>query len=79
MNLLPENPKGIPSQSPGLRGTSYPGNGGPAQSNPNGVALPIERRTAFLMNQVHDPNTCSKETGSAPVRQKRPRAHSSLF
>jgi len=33
-----ENPKGIPSQSPGLRGTSYPGESELGNDNPNGVA-----------------------------------------
>jgi len=32
------NPKGIPAQSPGLRGTSYPGKSGQKANNPNGVA-----------------------------------------
>ena len=32
------NPKGIPSQSPGLRGTSYPGSWSRDGHNPNGVA-----------------------------------------
>src|SRR5258706_15250354 len=31
------NPNGIPSQSPGLRGTSYPGVIGPRQSTPTGL------------------------------------------
>jgi len=53
MNLPSENPEGIPSQSPGLRGTSYPGNGGPAKSNPNGVAPPTERRRCIEKYQVH--------------------------
>src|SRR6266436_5165071 len=32
------NPKGIPQQSPGLRGTSYPGIRRPIDDNPEGVA-----------------------------------------
>ena len=31
------NPKGIPSLSPGLRGTSYPGKTSEGEFNPNGV------------------------------------------
>ena len=31
------NPNGIPAQSPGLRGTSYPGKARPHAANPNGV------------------------------------------
>ena len=30
------NPNGIPTSSPGLRGTSYPGNNGEDRINPNG-------------------------------------------
>src|SRR6266436_3227910 len=33
----PANPKGIPQQSPGLRGTSYPGPIALGRANPNGV------------------------------------------
>jgi len=33
----PSNPKGIASSSPGLRGTSYPGAGGPLNLNPERV------------------------------------------
>ena len=32
------NPNGIPAQSPGLRGTSYPGKSRQKANNPNGVA-----------------------------------------
>ncbi len=39
------NPKGIVSSSPGLRGTSYPGNAVRRTINPNGVAAPsVERK-----------------------------------
>ena len=37
------NPKGIVSSSPGLRGTSYPGCGAAAETNPNGVASRTRR------------------------------------
>ena len=41
------NPNGIPSQSPGLRGTSYPGSRVPRLfPNPNGVASSATRRFA---------------------------------
>ena len=40
------NPKGIPSQSPGLRGTSYPGCIVREVSNPNGVVSFGSRRCA---------------------------------
>src|SRR6185503_23303 len=40
------NPKGISSQSPGLRGTSYPGSDRPPIYYPNGVA-------AILLVVVH--------------------------
>jgi hypothetical protein len=36
--LVPMNPNGIPTQSPGLRGTSYPGSPSANVTNPNGVA-----------------------------------------
>ena len=39
-----DNPKGIVSSSPGLRGTSYPGCGARNRSNPNGVAASTSRR-----------------------------------
>ena len=38
-----ENPKGIPAQSPGLRGTSYPGKTSEENHNFNGVAANITR------------------------------------
>jgi len=42
--LLPsENPNGIPSQSPGLRGTSYPGKTSEENHNPNGVVANVTR------------------------------------
>ena len=37
------NPNGIPSQSPGLRGTSYPGKTSAENHNPNGVVANIPR------------------------------------
>src|SRR6266851_8128118 len=37
-HLLSANPKGIPQQSPGLRGTSYPGIMRRIDDNPEGVA-----------------------------------------
>src|SRR5206468_2735626 len=40
------NPNGIPSQSPGLRGTSYPGSIVGEVSNPNGVVSFGSRRCA---------------------------------
>jgi hypothetical protein len=44
------NPKGIPSQSPGLRGTRYPGNTREEIRNPNGVAAVFIRApTEHLM------------------------------
>src|ERR1051326_543093 len=39
-----ENPKGIPTQSPGLRGTSYPGFEWRRRFNPKGVVDPYFRR-----------------------------------
>jgi hypothetical protein len=36
-----ENPKGIQAQSPGLRGTSYPGKDIAAVSTLNGLRLPL--------------------------------------
>ena len=36
--VVPVNPNGIPSFSPGLRGTIYPGSWRKIFSNPNGVA-----------------------------------------
>jgi hypothetical protein len=38
------NPNGIPSISPGLRGTRYPGLADPKKFNPNGVASPFARK-----------------------------------
>src|SRR5207244_7787805 len=38
ISTFPLNPEGIPHQSPGLRGTSYPGNSLGERPNPNGVA-----------------------------------------
>jgi hypothetical protein len=40
------NPNGIPAQSPGLRGTSYPGCTARESSNPNGVAANAHRAFA---------------------------------
>jgi hypothetical protein len=37
------NPNGIPSQSPGLRGTSYPGKTSEENHNPNGVVANVTR------------------------------------
>src|SRR5439155_7445609 len=42
------NPKGIVSSSPGLRGTSYPGDRWPGIANPNGVAA----RSCFHQTQL---------------------------
>src|SRR5687767_751327 len=52
-----ENPNGIPSQSPGLRGTSYPGCRVEEEHNPHGVASrtcarrdnPVGVESHFLM------------------------------
>ena len=38
------NPKGIPAQSPGLRGTSYPGKSSGEIRNPNGVVANMARK-----------------------------------
>ena len=38
-----ENPNGILSQSPGLRGTSYPGTTSAENHNPNGVVANVTR------------------------------------
>ena len=43
------NPNGIPSQSPGLRGTSYPGSTVKQISNPNGVASFVARQSATTL------------------------------
>src|SRR5207247_10213047 len=39
-----KNPKGIPQQSPGLRGTSYPGQRWSVFHNPNGVVASLHCR-----------------------------------
>ena len=39
------NPKGIPQQSPGLRGTSYPGATDLKRQNPNGVSALVNVRS----------------------------------
>jgi len=38
-----QNPEGIPSFNPGLRGTSYPGSSSKTNFNPNGVVFACVR------------------------------------
>jgi len=47
------NPNGILPQSPGLRGTSYPGEFREHGVNPNGVAASAHGRAATLLGLVH--------------------------
>src|SRR5438552_2968330 len=43
-----KNPKGIPSQSPGLRGTSYPGKSSRGFTTLKGLRPPVMRTTEVL-------------------------------
>ena len=47
-----KNPKGIPTQSPGLRGTRYPGVTGSRNHNPEGVATRCDARREAGRNPV---------------------------
>jgi len=59
------NPNGIPSQSPGLRGTSYPGCIVREVSNPNGVVSFGSRRCATTpLGLKHQPNRVPRVVAS---------------
>src|SRR4051794_27816348 len=70
------NPKGIAPQSPGLRGTSYPGYGWKKINYPEGVApsvrpdprVPFDRRRAFEVHGevVVSPNNLGRRYRQAP-------------